>query len=118
VDDESCLFCSEKGVDISFECCVAKIMWQWVQELTDKQLGWDFESVAKFWVVDKKHKSLNILTSAILWSIWKYCVSTMCSGQVCRCWPNDVQECCEAGDVCKRKKRQQIWKDGRWSWKI
>jgi hypothetical protein len=43
-----------------------------VKKLTGKQMGWDFESVAKFWVADKNHKSLHILTSAVLWTIWKF----------------------------------------------
>jgi hypothetical protein len=34
-------------------------------------LGVDFESVARFWVADKKHKVLNVCSEAVLWAIWK-----------------------------------------------
>jgi hypothetical protein len=34
-------------------------------------VGADFESVAKWWLCDRKCKILNVVTSAALWSIWK-----------------------------------------------
>jgi hypothetical protein len=37
----------------------------------DKSIGTDFESVAKWWLCDKKFKVLNICTTAIMWSLWK-----------------------------------------------
>jgi hypothetical protein len=36
------------------------------------QLGWDFESVAKLGLQNKKYKIANIVTSAMLWTLWKF----------------------------------------------
>jgi hypothetical protein len=33
-------------------------------------VGKDYESVAKFWISNKKHLIANIMTSAVLWSLW------------------------------------------------
>jgi hypothetical protein len=49
------------------------MLWGWVDEITGKQMGTDFELVARYWLSDKKIKSLNILTSAMMWNIWKTC---------------------------------------------
>jgi hypothetical protein len=55
-----------------FEYCVSKIMWQLCSEISGKQLGADFESVAKFWLQDKKIKCLNVFTTAVFWTVWKF----------------------------------------------
>jgi hypothetical protein len=34
--------------------------------------GADFESVAKYWLLNKKFKCLNALTTAVFWTIWKF----------------------------------------------
>jgi hypothetical protein len=49
VDDLSCLFCSETESisHLFFECCVAKVFWQTISDITNVELGSDFESVAK-----------------------------------------------------------------------
>jgi hypothetical protein len=36
-----------------------------------KRLGTDFESVAKWWLHDKKMKTTNVCTTVALWAIWK-----------------------------------------------
>jgi hypothetical protein len=41
-------------------------------EILNFQLGWDFESVAKLWLQNKKYKFVNIVTSAMLWTLWKF----------------------------------------------
>jgi hypothetical protein len=42
-----------------------------ISEVSAKVLGADFESVARFWVADNKHKALNVCSAAVLWVIWK-----------------------------------------------
>ena len=34
--------------------------------------GSDFESVAKFWIANKKHSALNTINDVVLWCLWKY----------------------------------------------
>jgi hypothetical protein len=71
VEDGSCLFCNdaESVAHLFFGCCVAREIWKEVLEIVSRVVGTDFESVAKWWLCDKKCKILNVVTSAILWSI-------------------------------------------------
>jgi hypothetical protein len=39
--------------------------------MTCLSLVTDFESVRSMWIKGKKYKAYNILTSAVIWSIWK-----------------------------------------------
>jgi hypothetical protein len=73
VDDTSGLFCNEKESvsHLFFECCVAKLFWSWIVEITGIPIGADFESVAKCWLSKKRFSMLNMLSSAVLWSLWK-----------------------------------------------
>jgi hypothetical protein len=73
VDDKTCLFYSEQESvrHLFFECCVAKLFWSWVEEITRRCVEADFESVASLWLHDKKCRPLNVLCSAIMWTIWK-----------------------------------------------
>ena len=34
-------------------------------------IGSDYESVAKLWVANKKHVVTNVISSVVLWSLWK-----------------------------------------------
>jgi hypothetical protein len=74
LDDVSCLFCSEPETvsHLLFECSVAKCAWDALSEMLKIQLGWDFESVAKLGMQNKKYKIANIVTSAMLWTLWKF----------------------------------------------
>jgi hypothetical protein len=71
LDDNRCLFCNEleSVVHLFFECCVAKLVWNEIAEISGKVIGADFESVARFWVADKKCKVLNVCSAADLWAI-------------------------------------------------
>jgi hypothetical protein len=42
-----------------------------VSELLDLNLGCDFESVAHLWLANKRHELTNVISSAVLWSLWK-----------------------------------------------
>lgn len=56
MDDLSCLFCSEPETvhDLFFDCCVASVMWLYLSDIFDIQLGLDFESVVRWWICNKK----------------------------------------------------------------
>jgi hypothetical protein len=73
VDDLSCLFCSETESisHLFFECCVAKVFWQTISEITNVKLGSDFESVAKLWINQKRHGVTNVCAAAGFLSLWK-----------------------------------------------
>uniref|UniRef100_A0A453CP96 Reverse transcriptase zinc-binding domain-containing protein n=1 Tax=Aegilops tauschii subsp. strangulata TaxID=200361 RepID=A0A453CP96_AEGTS len=69
-----CVFCSEHETKshLFFECVVAKNVWPFIADHFKIQIGTDFESVARFWVSNKKNSALNMVSSAVLWCLWKY----------------------------------------------
>jgi hypothetical protein len=73
VDDLTCLFCTELETThhLFFDCCVARVMWETISEVMGVAIQPDFESMAKWWLKDKKCQCINICTSAVLWSLWK-----------------------------------------------
>ena len=73
VDDLNCLFCTEPETvhHLFFECVVAKVCWAYLVDIFDIDLGFDFESVARWWVSNSKHKIMNCCSSALMWSLWK-----------------------------------------------
>ena len=54
-----------------FECCVVVNVWRLVAEVIGVNIGSDYESVGKLWVANKKHLVTNVISSAVLWSLWK-----------------------------------------------
>jgi hypothetical protein len=42
-----------------------------LSESLQVNLGGSFESVGQFWLINRKHVVLNIVTAAALWSLWK-----------------------------------------------
>jgi hypothetical protein len=71
VGDKTCLFCSENEsvMHLFFCCCVAQIMWDVVSEISGLPTITDFESLGRYG--GKKFKAHNVLTTAVIWSIWK-----------------------------------------------
>jgi hypothetical protein len=69
----SCCFCNElESVDhLFFDCCVAQVFWNGISEVIGLPVGYDFESVAKLSLSEKKFKTINVCTSAVHWTIWK-----------------------------------------------
>ena len=69
-----CVFCAENETNhhLFFYCVVAKNIWSFVSHFFQKPVGTNFESVARFWISNKKHGALNIVSSAVLWCLWKY----------------------------------------------
>jgi hypothetical protein len=47
------------------------VFWKNIATVRGKDLSTDFESVAKWWLHDKKMKIVNVCTITALWSIWK-----------------------------------------------
>ena len=54
-----------------FYCCVPTTMWCHLSDNFDKDLGTDFESVARWWISNNKNVVLNIYCAALMWSTWK-----------------------------------------------
>jgi hypothetical protein len=73
VEDKTCLFCSEpESVShLFFECCIAQLLWKIVSEISSIPMIKDFESLGLIWIRGKKFRIHNVLTSAVIWSIWK-----------------------------------------------
>jgi hypothetical protein len=79
----SCEFCSEPETisHLFFDCIVARRSWSSVSNFLNLQLGSDFESVARFWLANKKHWVTNSICAAVMWSIWKTRNSMIFDGQ-------------------------------------
>ena len=73
LQDQTCLFCCEiESVNhLFFDCCVAKAIWSEISILMDKEVGQDFESVARWWISNNKNEILNCVCAATLWVLWK-----------------------------------------------
>lgn len=54
-----------------FECVVAKQCWLMISEIFNIKVGGNLVEIVKFWLSSKKHGLLNIITSVVLWCIWK-----------------------------------------------
>jgi hypothetical protein len=69
----SCLFCAEKESisHLFFGCCVAHHMWDEINKNLNVKCGGSYESIASLWLSAKKNVITNMLTAAVLWSIWK-----------------------------------------------
>jgi hypothetical protein len=82
VVDTSCLFCAEKEnvCHLLFECVVARMAWEVISEVVGVRLGQDYESIAKLWLCNTKFGVINIISSAVCWSIWKNEKFAMLSG--------------------------------------
>ena len=73
VTDPTCLLCDEKESisHLFFHCCVAKNVWESVSFWLTRTVGTDFESVASLWIANKKFMVCNIVSSAVIWVLWK-----------------------------------------------
>lgn len=73
VNDPTCLMCAENESisHLFFCCCVSTLVWKCISEILGVNLGQDFKSVAWFWLANKRHKVTNIVSAAVMWSIWK-----------------------------------------------
>lgn len=69
-----CVYCTEDEsvTHLFFDCVVAKNLWPLVKDYFKLPVGGSFESIARYWVSNKKNSALNTVCSAILWCLWKY----------------------------------------------
>jgi hypothetical protein len=54
-----------------FGCVVAQRAWRVISQIMGVETGSNFESVDKMWLCNKKFGVINIVTSAVCWSLWK-----------------------------------------------
>ena len=66
-EDKSCLFCCEEESinHLFFDCCVSKLIWGWISEVTEIQVGVDFESIGRWWISNNKNAVLNCTCAAL-----------------------------------------------------
>lgn len=51
---------------------LAKQCWLLFSEILGVKVGDNIAEIGKFWLSSKKHVVLNMITSAVLWYIWKF----------------------------------------------
>src|SRR4051812_28952163 len=69
-----CVYCceAESVHHLFFDCIVAKNIWKVIGSCFNILIGDCFELVAEFWLSEKKNSTVNLVSSAILWSLWKH----------------------------------------------
>lgn len=74
VDDMSCLLCSEnKAINyLVLECVVAKAIWNYISDILGVEVSRSFDSIAKWWINEKKNSLISIFSFATLWCIWTF----------------------------------------------
>ena len=67
MEDISCLFCveDESVHQLFFGCCVATLMWKHLYDIFNIQIGVNFESIARWWISNKKNSVLNMCGACI-----------------------------------------------------
>jgi hypothetical protein len=73
IDDKSCLFCCEDETvqHLFFMCAVAKQCWFIIAQILNISLQEPLIDIGKLWLSHKKYLVINIVTSAVLWNLWK-----------------------------------------------
>jgi hypothetical protein len=46
-------------------------MWRHVADITGLLVITEFAALGKFWVLGRKHDDFNVLSSAVIWTLWK-----------------------------------------------
>jgi hypothetical protein len=71
ISDPTCLLRSENEsiIHLFFGCCISKLIWKYISKLLGVRIGYDFESVARLWPANKRHKVTNTGSAVALWSI-------------------------------------------------
>lgn len=73
LDCTTCLFCQEQESvsHLFFDCCVARKVWSEIASSLNIRIGNSFIDIATCWLCNKKFLVRNMLSSAIIWSLWK-----------------------------------------------
>jgi hypothetical protein len=71
VEDENCLYCLEKESvhHVFFDCVVAKQCWCIISDILGYSVGENMLDIGKFWLSNKRHCVVNMISSAVIWSI-------------------------------------------------
>jgi hypothetical protein len=70
--DKTCVFCSEnESVAHLLFGCIAQCFWSVISEIIGFSIVSDFESMAKWWLREERYNDVNVLSVAVLWTIWK-----------------------------------------------
>jgi hypothetical protein len=66
-----CSLCKEieSVKHLLFECLISKLLWDMVFEVFGISVT-DFLSIASKWICNTRHLQFNIISSAVIWSIW------------------------------------------------
>jgi hypothetical protein len=80
---ECCVFCAEPESihHLFFDCIVAKQIWMHISSFFELPIGDSYESIARFWISNKKHALLNSVCANVLWSLWKVRNDLIFNGQ-------------------------------------
>jgi hypothetical protein len=71
VEDENCLLEKESIHHVFFDCVVAKQCWCIMSDILGCSVGENMTNVGKYSLSNKKHCLVNMVSSAVIWSIWK-----------------------------------------------
>jgi hypothetical protein len=71
IEDENCLLEKESIHHVCFDCVVAKQCWCIMSDILGCSVGENMTNVGKYWLSNKKHCLVNMVSSAVIWSIWK-----------------------------------------------
>lgn len=66
-----CFALRKKLVNICSLIAIAKQCWCLLSEILGVQVGVSIADIGTFWLSPKKFMTVNIVTSAAIWSIWK-----------------------------------------------
>lgn len=68
LNDKTCLFCNEPEsvTHLLFDCVVAKLLWTELSTIIQKPLIDSYENVATYWLCNKRHGVVNMISSALV----------------------------------------------------
>jgi len=71
VDDPNCLFCLEPEYiqHLFIDCVVVKQCWKVISGIVGTNIGVNLAITRQFWLSDKRHGILNIVTSSAVFGV-------------------------------------------------
>ncbi|PNT70933.1 hypothetical protein BRADI_2g20066v3, partial [Brachypodium distachyon] len=109
VDDPTCVFCGEQESisHLFFDCVVSKLTWNLISDILGITIGSDFESVGRWWISTNRHAAHDIVSTAILWTIWPYRNAICFQGKQWRnaqeLWNGAIAPCRKWKILCREK---------------
>lgn len=73
IEDKTCLFCCEEEFvqHLFFDCVVVKQCWHIMAHILHIRIEENLIDIGKYWLSPKKYIVVNIVTSTVLWTVWK-----------------------------------------------